>query len=185
MKSLFWNVRGLANAPSRLALKRFLNVHKPDFCFISEPWMNFESLPRGWFSNLGYKLFALNIRDNLQPNLWCLCTFNINPTPILITDQLVSFTFDYNNTKCGMAAVYASTCYLKRRQLWSSLQSIHHLNPIPWNIIGDFVSILGAFENRSHFPPSRTSIADFQSWIDNNHFIHLPTSGASFTWQNG
>jgi len=147
--------------------------------------MNFESLPRGWFSNLGYKLFALNIRDNLQPNLWCLCTFNINPTPILITDQLVSFTFDYNNTKCGMAAVYASTCYLKRRQPWSSLQSIHHLNPIPWNIIGDFVSILGAFENRSHFPPSRTSIADFQSWIDNNHFIHLPTSGASFTWQNG
>lgn len=31
MKSLYWNVRGLANAPSRLALKRFLNVHKPDF----------------------------------------------------------------------------------------------------------------------------------------------------------
>ena len=47
MKSLFWNVRGLASTPTRLALKRFLDVNKPEFCFISEPWLEFDSLPSG------------------------------------------------------------------------------------------------------------------------------------------
>jgi len=70
MKSLFWNARGLTNAPTILALKILLFVNKPEFCFISEPWMEFDSLPRGWFTKLGYKLFALNNRDDLQPNLW-------------------------------------------------------------------------------------------------------------------
>jgi len=185
MKSLFWNVRGLANSPSRLALKRFLCVNKPDFCFISEPWMEFESLPRGWFANLGYKLFAMNNRDTLQPNLWCLCTISLNPTIVQSTDQFVAFTFDFNNVNCGMVAIYASTCYIKRRHLWSSLQNIHQSISIPWSFIGDFNAILGAYESRGYFTPSRIPMQDFQKWTDSNHFIHLPTTGAEFTWQNG
>jgi hypothetical protein len=163
MKALFWNVRGLANSPTKLALQRLLVVNKPEFCFVSEPWMIFEDFPRGWFHRLGYKLLDTNNRNLLKPNLWCLCSLNLYPTTILITDQLVSFTFDYNNIKCGIAAVYASCCYLKRRQLWSSLQTINQNNIIPWCFIGDFNSILGAFENRGHYSPSRIAMADFQS----------------------
>jgi len=114
---------------------------KPDFCFISEPWMEFDSLPRSWFTRLDYKLFALNNIDTLQPNLWCLCTFNLNPKILNITDQLVSFTFDYNNIVYGFTDVYASTCYLKRRELWQSLQTFQLNHTIPWCFMGDFNSI--------------------------------------------
>lgn len=69
MKSLFWNLRGLANSPARLALKRFLLLYKPDFCFVSEPWLNIDNFPRGWFDRIGYKLFAMNDRNDLLPNL--------------------------------------------------------------------------------------------------------------------
>jgi len=84
-----------------------------------------------------------------------------------------------------MATIYASTCYIKRRTLWSSLQNLHQANSIPWSFIGDFNSILGAYESRGYFTPSRIPMQDFQSWTDSNHFIHLPTTGAEFTWQNG
>jgi hypothetical protein len=45
MKVLYWNIRGIANSSSKLALKRLINLHCPDFVFIAEPWMKFDSFP--------------------------------------------------------------------------------------------------------------------------------------------
>jgi hypothetical protein len=42
MKCLFWNIRGIANTSSKLALRRFLNVEKPDFVLLAEPWVFFQ-----------------------------------------------------------------------------------------------------------------------------------------------
>jgi hypothetical protein len=92
MKCLFWNARGLANSPTRLALKRYISQHNPDFVLVSEPWMKVEDLPRRWLSNMQRKFFALNTRNNLLPNLWCICRTTINPTILASDDQHVSFT---------------------------------------------------------------------------------------------
>jgi len=102
MKSLYWNARGMANAPTRLALKRLIIVNKPDFCFIAEPWISFDSFPRGWFHRLGYKLFASNVRNDLLPNLWCFCLHNLQPDLIELNDQMVAFSFNYSNIKIGI-----------------------------------------------------------------------------------
>jgi len=131
MKSLFWNLRGLANSPTRMALKRFMLVHKPEFCFISEPWMHIDNFPRGWFDRNGYKLFSMNDRNDLLPNLWCICTKNWNPVIVSISDQMVAFTFNHNGIVGGMIVVYASTCYLKRRELWNTLSLIQQKQNIP------------------------------------------------------
>jgi hypothetical protein len=74
MKCLFWNTKGVANNPLKLALiRRLLINNKHDFVTIVEPWMKFEEFPSRWLQRLGYKLFALNGRDNLLPNIWCIC----------------------------------------------------------------------------------------------------------------
>lgn len=73
MKVLFWNIRGIGNHDSRLVLKKLLALHKPDFLFIAEPWISFDALPVAFFSNFHFKLFAVNNRNQLLPNLWCLC----------------------------------------------------------------------------------------------------------------
>jgi hypothetical protein len=70
MKCIYWNLRGLANSPTRLALKFFIIKHTPDIILISEPWMNVDQLPRRWLVNLHLKLFALNSRNNMLPNLY-------------------------------------------------------------------------------------------------------------------
>jgi hypothetical protein len=124
MKCLYWNTRGLANSPTRLALKNIITQHRPDIVLISEPWMAITDLPRRWLLNLNLKLFAVNTRHNLLPNIWCLCNLNIFPTVLASDEQHVSFTVADNNKVVAISAIYASTNYLTRRKLWESLNNL-------------------------------------------------------------
>jgi hypothetical protein len=144
MKIIFWNIRGIANAPSRLALQNLILVNKPDFIFLAEPWISYDRFPQTWFLRLGYKLFASNTRQNNNPNLWCFCSFNLNPTIVASSDQQVSLTFTHNSITLGISAVYASTCYVRRRMLWKDLINCHTQFDIPWCTLGDFNAIIGS-----------------------------------------
>jgi hypothetical protein len=159
MKCLYWNVRGLANSPTKLALKNLITINKPDFSFISEPWMNLSRISQSWWNRLGLKVFAVNSRNNLLPNMWCAIF--------------------------GFTAVYASTYYLSRRSLWTNITSIQTQHPIPWCCIGDFNTILGAQEHKGSTTPARTPMLDFQDWSNSNNLLHLPTQRAFYTWSNG
>ncbi|GAU50480.1 hypothetical protein TSUD_409650 [Trifolium subterraneum] len=185
MKILYWNIRGVANSPSRLALKRLVVNNNPDFVFIAEPWMNFSDLPRGWLARMGLKMFGSNDRGQRQSNLWCFCKDSVNPIIISSNDQQVSFSFSDNNKSFCMAAIYASNDYIKRRDLWKCLSDLQQQFRQPWCFIGDFNTILGAHEHRGNAIPARAPIEDFQNWTDSNYLLHLSTSGATFTWSNG
>jgi len=60
-----------------------------------------------------------------------------------------------------------------------------HLNPeIPWCILGDFNTILGAHEHRGAHSSTRVPVEDFVNWSETNQLIHLSTRGSLFTWSN-
>jgi hypothetical protein len=185
MKCLYWNIRGLANPSSKLALKNLILESKPDLCFIAEPWMNVNKISHRWLSRLGFKLFAVNNRPNNHPNLWCLCSLSLNPTLLAVDDQHISVSVVMDGKSFGISAVYASTCYLQRRNLWNALTQIHSLHMLPWCYLGDFNTILGSHEYRGNSTPARITMTDFQNWTDSNNLIHLQTHGAFFTWANG
>jgi hypothetical protein len=90
-----------------------------------------------------------------------------------------------NDKILAFSAIYASTSYLSRRQLWTSLNSLQAQHDLPWCFLGDFNVILGAHEHRGRVNPARRPIVEFQSWTDTNNLIHLPTRGAEYTWNNG
>lgn len=47
-------------------------------------------------------------------------------------------------------------------------------------------SNIGSHEQHNgSFSPARPPMMDFQNWTNQNELIHLPTRGASFTWDNG
>jgi exonuclease III len=186
MKCIFWNIRGLANSPSKLALKRLILKNKPNFIFIAEPWMNVSSFPQSWLRRLRLKIFATNCRNQLLPNLWCLCHDHLDPLVIDVDDQQVSIILEENGKSFGLSAVYASTSYIKRRELWQKLSLVQqNNNSIPWCFIGDFNTILGTHEYRGAHTPSSTPMTDFLDWTDSNSLVHLPTRGVDFTWHNG
>jgi len=185
MKCMFWNLRGLANSPTKLALKKLLLKHKPDLCFVSEPWMNIANFSLSWLNKLGMKIFCVNNRGNLQPNLWCFSSKNLNPVLFDLDDQQISVQVSLNGKIFGITGVYASTCHMKRRNLWEKLQNVQTIINCPWCCLGDFNTILGAHEQRSNFRTPTVSMQDFLSWTNSNNLIHLHTRGAAFTWSNG
>jgi hypothetical protein len=147
--------------------------------------MNFDDFPRRWLVRLNLKLFAMNQRNNLLPNIWCLCKVNLNPTLLDSDDQQVSFSFTENNLTFALSAIYASTNYLNRRKLWNSLSILQNQHQLHWCFIGDFNVILGAREHRGRISPARLPMQEFQTWTDSFNLLHLPTRGAVFTWNNG
>lgn len=84
-----------------------------------------------------------------------------------------------------ISAVYASTNYLTRRNLWSELENLKANNHGPWCYIGDFNVVLGAHEVKGSHLPRKTPCDDFKAWTETYNLLHLPTRGAEFTWSNG
>ena len=48
MNILYWNVRGIGNSDTRLALKIFYLSHNPILMFVAEPMINFHQVP-AWY----------------------------------------------------------------------------------------------------------------------------------------
>jgi len=48
MNILYWNVRGIGNSDTRLALKKLFMSHKPILIFVTEPMVNFAQIPT-WY----------------------------------------------------------------------------------------------------------------------------------------
>lgn len=70
MKILYWNARGVANVETRLVLKNLIITNKPDLVFVSEPMILMEQFVDRFWSRLNLKVFAVNDRGDLNPNLW-------------------------------------------------------------------------------------------------------------------
>jgi len=185
MKCVYWNARGLANAPTRLVLKRMIREYSPDFCFLAEPWLLVNSFPKSWFNRLNLKIFVVNNRGTNDPNLWCVCQKQYDPAVVLVDEQHITFTVNDNGTDIGFSMIYASTNYIKRRRLWQALSSVQNSFSMPWSYIEDFNTICGAHEYRGNFLPAKLPMDEFLHWSDTNNLVHLPTRGSDYTWSNG
>lgn len=117
--------------------------------------MKIEDLTRNMFARLNFKLFLRRF-----------CLTHLNPKIILIDDQHVSFSLIDNGKEFAMVAVYASTCYLKRRRLWETLGNMLTQFNLPWNFFGDLSTILRSCEHQGTHSPSRTHMNDFQIWTN-------------------
>ncbi|XP_045810732.1 uncharacterized protein LOC123905142 [Trifolium pratense] len=185
MKCIYCKLRGLANSPTKLALKRLIVKHRPSFIFIGEPWMNIDSFPASCLRRLNLEIFKVNFRGRLLPNLWCLCSISLHPTSIDFDDQQISFMLEENSMQFFVAAIYASTSYVHRRKLWIKHSNLQIIHKGPWCFIGDFNTILGAHEHRGNTTPASTPMNDFFDWSNSNNLVHLPTKGVNLTWSNG
>lgn len=144
MKTL-WNIRGIVNPPSRLALKRLKFLHNPNFLFIVEPKISFDKLQCNWFLKLGYNYFAFN--NSSLPSLWCFFKIDIDLILMGSFDQFVAFSFLLNHMPLAIIEVYASNNLYKRKELWEDLNELQIDHLLPCTFIQDFNAIMGAHEH--------------------------------------
>jgi len=95
---------------------------------------------------------------------------------IFCSNQCISLEVTWQQSTVYIAAVYANTSYLNRRQLWADLTHLQECFQGPWLFIGDFNVVMGAHEKRGRWPPFTVSCLDFGSWSNANLLTHLPTS---------
>ncbi|XP_019432656.1 PREDICTED: uncharacterized protein LOC109339641 [Lupinus angustifolius] len=182
MKVLYWNCRGFGNTSTRLVLKNLCLSNKPDLGFLGEPMIPSNLVNNSYWSALNLKLFVMNNKGNQLPNLWGLYTIGLSPSVIAISTQHISISITLENKSLLISAIYAHTNHIHRRQLWSELQILMATYPGSWCTFGDFNAVLGAHECRGERLPSRISCEEFKCFADNTNLLHLPTTGAKFTW---
>jgi hypothetical protein len=185
MNILFWNVRGISNSDTRLALKNLFLSHKPSLIFVAEQMVNFAQIPAWYWPYIGVSKYCINNRGPLLPNLWALWGNELITTVIFVSDQCIALEISCYQSSVYIAAIYASTYYVKRRQLWADLTHLQGCFQGPWLYMGDFNAILGAHEKRGRRPPPPLSCEDFLNWTNANILNHLPTLGSFYTWTNG
>jgi len=185
MNLLYWNVRGISNFDTQIALKNLYMSHKPMIIFIAEPMVNFAQIPTWYWLTIGVSKYCINNRGPLLPNLWALLGNDLLATVIFVSDQCIALEISCYQSTVYIAAVYASTYYLHRRQLWDDLTHLQGCFLGLWLFIGDFNAILGAHEKRGRRPPPSLSCEDFLNWTNANILNHLSTLGSFFTWTNG
>jgi len=183
MKCISWNIRGVGNFETQIHLFHMIKTHKPDFLFLAEPLISFASFPSWFWTRLNLHNHVLN-HTNSIPSLWCLWHKQYTVSILLNKPQCIAFTYIDEGTPVFIAAIYASTFYIRRRELWLDLTSLIHANPGPWLFVGDFNSILGAHEKLGGRIPLNIACTEFISWTNNNSLIHMATNGAHYTWTN-
>ncbi|CAK8532193.1 unnamed protein product [Lathyrus sativus] len=147
--------------------------------------MDVHSFPISWLNRFNLKPFVVYSRGDISPNLWCLCDKSIDPDIVDIGDLFISFTFKSNEQTIGITTVYASTCYIARRNLWTGLHRVLNHTSLPWCFIGDFNTINGAHEYNGYYSPARGPMEEFNDSTNFNCLVHIQTSDAKFTWSNG
>lgn len=186
MKVLYWNIRGIGNDDSQSELANICRQHHPDLVCISEPMVDFHSIPASFWSSLNLQLITMNNRGASIPNIWLLSSLQCPaPSLILPSEQHITAQFTIDGVLAQYTFIYAATTVLKRRQLWDDLYQLRQNTVSPWMAIGDCNAVLGAHECTGGRLPVRSSCDDFRNAMNRCEFTHLDTSGAFFTWSKG
>ena len=117
MNILYWNIRGIGNSDTRIALKKLFLSHKPSLIFLAEPMVNFVSIPAWYWPSIGVSKYCINNRGPLRPNLWALWGNDLMATVIFVFDQCITLEISCFQSTVYIAAIYANTYYVKCRQL--------------------------------------------------------------------
>lgn len=75
--------------------------------------------------------------------------------------------------------------YIIKRSLWNSITHDEGVFTCPLYFMGDFNSILEAYEHKGHQSPTTVPKEYLRRWSDKYSFNHMPTTvGKKSTWSN-
>jgi len=114
MNIIFWNIRGIGNNDSRVALTDMYRLNNAALVFIAEPMVVYDSIPNWFWNNLQVTNFCVNKRDPLIPNLWAVWGTNVSFTVIFASSQCIVLENLCKGTKVYIAGIYAGTSYILR-----------------------------------------------------------------------
>ena len=96
MNIFFWNIRGIANNPSREILFNFFKQFSPDVICLAEPMMNFDDFSQNFLISINMKMLTFNLRNGIS-KIWIWVRKDIQ-TPLIFSNSEQEITLDFGNS---------------------------------------------------------------------------------------
>ncbi|CAN1827032.1 hypothetical protein LINPERHAP1_LOCUS31793 [Linum perenne] len=165
IKIFSWNCRGAGHEEFIRSLRFYLTNYKPDIVIIVEPRISGITVDRV-INEIGLRGRIIVEARGFAGGIWLLW----NLTDLDVTEAERSEQFIHAKVKlsdgrsCMITAVYPKPT--SRVILWDDLKALSSGIILPWELIGDFNSILAANEKRggASFCPARA--VSFRNCID-------------------
>lgn len=183
MSVLCWNVRGLGNRGTFLALRQQVFVNSPDLVFLSETKTDHrkaESI-RVRLKFSGCFTVASKGKSGGLLLLW--------KDPMVVTiksfsDSHIDAVVMFKALNWRFTGFYGNPRSSFRHRSWTLLKNLASLNYRPWLIGGDFNKILDNSKKKGGSLRSASTMREFKSTLDSCKLMKIRAAGYPFTWHN-
>ncbi|OVA17089.1 Endonuclease/exonuclease/phosphatase [Macleaya cordata] len=145
MRTIFWNVRGLAKLKARCKLRELVKAHSPDYLFVVEPLVAYSNSFCASLRLQGMYPEAIHNTDsNCNANIWIFWYRDLSRPSIIASSTQQIFV---EMERVLITGVHAKCTAIGRRKLWNELGLVNSMNK-PWLVLGDFNTVLRCEEKK-------------------------------------
>lgn len=122
MRAMYWNLRGIANTNTQLALRDLCATNKPDILFVSEPMVDPKTISGRYWKLCALKFIAVNEKGELGlSKIWVCVKPDLQAIVFSSSTQQITMEILADNKVCRITGVYSSTGHIRRRKLWRDI----------------------------------------------------------------
>lgn len=184
MRILSWNVRGMGNDRTFLALKTILQMHKPQVVFLCETKLMSVQMRKvgkllkfdGCFavSSKGRSGgIAMMWNSEISVNITSFSSHHIDAEVQTERGKWVRCTGIYGHPEAD-----------QKRHTWTLLRRLAGLSSTTWLCFGDFNEILHLHEKNGGNDRDSNAVSEFRKAIQDSKLIDMGSNGCSYTWSN-
>lgn len=184
MKIISWNVRGLGNTRTFLALKDILREHKPHILFICETKLRpVQMTSRS--KELGFDNCFNVSRNGMGGGLALMWSNDVDVNIVSYSNHHIDTVVkSAKGLKWRCTGIYGHPEGPQKKHTWTLLRRLAGLFSFPWLCFGDFNEILNLNEKLGGRERNMSMVANFKEAVNDCNLEDLGYRGYPFTWSN-
>lgn len=185
MSVLLWNAKGIAREGFKRNIRQLIKDHKPEIIILTEIKVsrsNCEEL----IESLPFNSFEVVDPIGLSGGILIMWNSGINKiTTVTREPRAIHVVVQVNTKKTFfLSAIYASTSYNGRLEMWENLKILRNSVHIPWLVCGDFNEICFDHEKWGGNMHPLHQMRAYKETMDFCQLLDLGYVGHKFTWFN-
>ncbi|XP_074288103.1 uncharacterized protein LOC141613265 [Silene latifolia] len=166
-----WNVQGAGSTAFLTMLKQIIRVNKPQVLALVETHISGETAQRVC-DRINYGGKTRVEAEEFSGGIWLFWKpEEVSVTPIIHHSQHITVEIArVGEIPWYFSAVYASPDWVKKEELWRSLEEFTGSRNRPWLTMGDFNDTRFVHERNGNNDCMRRRCAKFNSWLETNEF---------------